>query len=603
MTLFIKLEKKIYKSKKFIQEGAVLRLKNTVLTKVFLLLFVVVVPLVVISSVSIGNINKQLQQELLTSIDADSLNFSKQINDGAKEIYISNMPLSMQSNIQMLVVADSSLSEYEKAKTLNTISEQLSNICTTNNYLESAHIYYRDARRVYHTKNSFKGSFDDFTMEQYEFLSQKAIHPETLHRYVNPLTGNEVLSIFIMPFGQSEPRFIIEMVLSEEYIKSVVEAKDLIAEDLYYIEMCGKVVATDIDQINLTTINNVDFTARQNLSSKIDINDTAYYIMKYHLPYCDGYYLKLISTAGLMKPLKMSSIYLMIFFIVLVISCVFFFIGIYRLVHKPLTKLTRGFELVESGNFNTMIQETGTSDFSYLYHAFNDMTVNLENLIERDYNQKIFLQKAELKQLQAQINPHFLYNSFFLLQTMLKTGQIEKSQQMAEQLGLYFRYITKNNAEYVTLENEYNHAKLYSNIQALRFNKRIEINIEEIPNEYKNILSPKLILQPIIENSFNYGLSNKVSGGLLSMCFEKADNDFRIIIEDNGDELSDEKLLKLQEYLRNAAINLDTQEMSGMLNIHRRLVIYSNSKGYIEVSRSHMGGLRVDLILNTEGNS
>lgn len=73
----------------------------------------------------------------------------------------------------------------------------------------------------------------------------------------------------------------------------------------------------------------------------------------------------------------------------------------------------------------------------------------------------MLLQKAELKQLQAQINPHFLYNSFFMLQRMIKMDLSEESQKMASALGKYFRYLTRNSMDAVTLETEYEHAKTY----------------------------------------------------------------------------------------------------------------------------------------------
>ena len=89
------------------------------------------------------------------------------------------------------------------------------------------------------------------------------------------------------------------------------------------------------------------------------------------------------------------------------------------MVHKPLSKLTDAFDEVEHGNFQVQIIQTGNDDFAYLYHAFNNMALKLSRLIERDYNQKLLLQKAEMKQLQAQINPHFLYNTFIMLQRMI----------------------------------------------------------------------------------------------------------------------------------------------------------------------------------------
>lgn len=134
------------------------------------------------------------------------------------------------------------------------------------------------------------------------------------------------------------------------------------------------------------------------------------------------------------------------------------------MVHKPLSKLTDAFDEVEHGNFQVQIIQTGNDDFAYLYHAFNNMALKLSRLIERDYNQKLLLQKAEMKQLQAQINPHFLYNSFFMLQRMIRF-EPEEASMVANALASCFRYITKNSMDHVTLAEEYAHMKNYVYIQ------------------------------------------------------------------------------------------------------------------------------------------
>lgn len=270
------------------------------------------------------------------------------------------------------------------------------------------------------------------------------------------------------------------------------------------------------------------------------------------------------------------------------------------MVHRPLTKLINAFKAFEHGIFDYIITDNKNTDFSYLYKAFNKMSVKLSTLIEREYEQKILVQKAELKQLQAQINPHFLYNTFFLLQSTMRSGLIEESQQMAELLGIYFQYITRNSMEYVPLEEEYRHAQTYVALQSLRFKERIDIQMEDIPAACKNVLTPKMILQPILENSFNHGLKDTLSGGIILLHFETDANSVRIIIEDNGTAPCPEELNNLQTALQQIADGSFQQEMSGLLNIHRRLCIYSDSNGKLEISGSQLGGLKI--VVNLDMN-
>ncbi|MFR7443478.1 MAG: sensor histidine kinase [Sellimonas intestinalis] len=184
-----------------------------------------------------------------------------------------------------------------------------------------------------------------------------------------------------------------------------------------------------------------------------------------------------------------------------------------------------------------------------------------------------------------------------MLQRMIQTENIEDAQSVANALGVYFRYLTRNNMDHVKLSEEYRHAQNYAYIQGLRFSGRIQIDFEELPAGYADIPVPKLILQPILENAFNYGLANKMKDGLLQVHFHPDNEVLQIDIEDNGEELTDEKLCNLSNALLEVQSTGTNVEMSGILNIQRRLIIFSNTHDSLHVSRSTLGGLRVSIIL------
>ena len=163
------------------------------------------------------------------------------------------------------------------------------------------------------------------------------------------------------------------------------------------------------------------------------------------------------------------------------------------------------------------------------------MVKELKTLIEQSYKQKILVQRAEMKQLQSQINPHFLYNSFFILNTMARTEDYENIEKFTEQLGRYFQFITRSAADEVPLEKEVEHARVYTEIQAMRYSNRIKAYFEELPEEFWGIVVPRLILQPIIENAFEHGLGMVKKNGILTVSFEKLQNGLHIIIENNGE--------------------------------------------------------------------
>jgi two-component system sensor histidine kinase YesM len=266
-------------------------------------------------------------------------------------------------------------------------------------------------------------------------------------------------------------------------------------------------------------------------------------------------------------------------------------------MYKPMHKLVDSFMEVEKGNLQVTISHDAKNEFGYLYKRFNEMTKNLRTLIDQVYNQKILMQRAELKQLQSQINPHFLYNSFFMLNTMVVTSD-ENLVKFTKYLGEYFRYITRNTSDYVPLIDEINHAKIYANIQLMRFSKRLKVEFGNCPEQYKDFSVPRLILQPIVENALEHGLGKKMKDGIIKVDFFTNASKFDIIIEDNGNDLSDKELMNLQKSLESED---NEAEITGIINIHKRIRLVFGQDSGLSVSRSQMDGLKVRMTFVRKG--
>ncbi|MBQ4436812.1 MAG: two-component sensor histidine kinase, partial [Clostridia bacterium] len=143
----------------------------------------------------------------------------------------------------------------------------------------------------------------------------------------------------------------------------------------------------------------------------------------------------------------------------------------------------------------------------------------------------------------------------------------------------------------IQLKEETEHARSYAAIQSARFSSRIKIEFGELPEEWKSFMVPRLILQPLLENSFKYGLEDRMEDGLLHVSFTPNENGLKITVEDNGQSDSD------PEAMQSA---LETQEIdivSGMINIHRRLKIYFHGESGLKISRSELGGIAVSMNL------
>jgi len=275
---------------------------------------------------------------------------------------------------------------------------------------------------------------------------------------------------------------------------------------------------------------------------------------------------------------------------------------LYRLIRKPLHRMISGFRKAEAGLFEPIPLPKSNDEFLYLFRRFNMMMDNLKVLIHEVYEQKIRVQSSELKQLQSQIKPHFLYNTYFILYRLAKMNDNESVVKFSQHLGEYFQYITRNASDDVPLEAEIRHSRTYVEIQNIRFSKsRIEVDFGELPDGCREMRVPRLIVQPFIENAYHYGLESRRKDGKIVLSMERCGERLHISIEDNGEKLTDADLQKLEANLADKGKDM---EYTGMLNVHRRLQIRFGEPYGVEVARGTMGGLKVTLKLpfGTAGN-
>lgn len=270
------------------------------------------------------------------------------------------------------------------------------------------------------------------------------------------------------------------------------------------------------------------------------------------------------------------------------------------MIHRPMSILIRGFKKAEQGQTGIFITHSRRDEFGYLYSRFNEMLKHLNTLIDENYVQRIRTGEAELKHLQSQITPHFLYNSLFSIKQMAEVENVELIKEFSDYLGQYFRYMTRDSAQEVTLQQEQEHALVYLAIQRIRFGARIRAEVDEIAADCRDIKVPRVLLQPIIENVFEHGLKQKSSNGLLKMSYEKVEHTLTIIIEDNGDSLSEDKLNLLQRQFSEQ--NAIQGEITGLLNVNQRLRIKFGSPYGLQAERSCLGGLCVRVNLPLKGD-
>lgn len=332
-------------------------------------------------------------------------------------------------------------------------------------------------------------------------------------------------------------------------------------------------------------------TAGQEESCRIEIDGSTYIALRTYSEVLHCSFIQLIQAQQLNAVPDMLLKGLLLFSAAMLAVVLLILKSFHRYVKRPVQTLTAAFEAAGSGVLHIRVNtQDCAGEFRILADGFNEMVVQLGELIDTNYRQTIMLQQAQLKTLQAQINPHFLYNSFFFLRTMLENEETETAAEFTGYLGKYYRYITKSSDDLVTLEEEYDHAITYLHIQLMRFGETVSAQADSIPEDMKARPVPRLILQPLLENCIEHGMAAEKMQIRISLI---PDGSLLCIqVENSGEDFTPSALQTLQDRLENAGDDCHT---SGLTNVHRRLRLYYGSACGVELSKSALGGLRAVL--------
>lgn len=258
-------------------------------------------------------------------------------------------------------------------------------------------------------------------------------------------------------------------------------------------------------------------------------------------------------------------------------------------IHRPLQHVVAHIENMNANNFEEKVKHEGIDEFEYVTESFNKTKGLLESYIRKNYEQEINMKQMELSHLQGQIKPHFLYNCFFNITSMCKTYDVDKIEQLTLGLAKYYRYITRTNHEFVKLEEEYEHMRNYVGVQQIRFEDRVEIQIDTLPEEIGSLGVPRLILQPIVENAYKYVFEKIEAGGKLHIRVKQQGNFVLIQVEDNGKFIGVEQINSLRKKIQEGKAPI-----TGLMNIKKRLS-YIYEKNDIIVDQGELGGIAVTL--------
>lgn len=326
--------------------------------------------------------------------------------------------------------------------------------------------------------------------------------------------------------------------------------------------------------------------------------NTAHYAVAYKQLVSNGWFVVFCA-----KKSDFYSIFRNILPISIFIACLLALIAMYvsyrtsKSLTEPIMALKNGVERVQKGNFEISVQPLKNDEIGDLGRQFNKMVVEIHNLLERIQIENERKRQYELMLLQAQINPHFLYNTLDSLMWLIRMGDGDSAQKMLDALIKFLETGLNKGGDEIFIWQEIENVKSYLTIQMMRYKRKLsfEIQVDEHIGIYR---VPKLILQPLVENSVFHGIKAKDEGGVVKVSGCKEGKDIVLIVEDNGLGMETERLIKL----RSSLINKDAAltDSYGIMNVNERLQLYFKKGCSFEVDSELNKGTKITIVIKGE---
>lgn len=295
-----------------------------------------------------------------------------------------------------------------------------------------------------------------------------------------------------------------------------------------------------------------------------------------------------ISTDILLEEIRALSRF--IFMLCISILPIFLLLAnkLYKELIYPVYLLSDKMQQIEKGEMGVQIKGDYKNEIGYVYSSFNKMSKQIQYLVNCVYREQVFLKSSELKALQDQINPHFLYNTLEMINWRARMSGNDDIAQMIEALsGIMEVNIDRRDSHFLTIKEEIEYLRNYIFLIQKRFGERIQFKTI-VDDKLFDYVIPRLVLQPLVENAINHGIEPVGEGEIAIQVVEK-DEDLHILIKDTGEGIEPQRLEYLQSELQHTQkvyIESETENKTrthiGIINVQKRIkLLYGEEYGIV----------------------
>lgn len=516
--------------------------KFTLMTMVFL-----IIPLIIVFSI----MNSVVANEILERQYEKELEILKQSKPSIEILLEDTIMISRN-----MVANDHIQDLFEEWKRSSKINEEtllavqmyIEQIVYTKTYISSVSLYVEDKSLYQYGAryNSEDIVNDSEKVQQLEDLAGGVMwEPARVHNgYLAGKSNEAIVSLYrtvnslykLTPIGSQR------IGISEEYLYSLYGTVDEAeGETAYIFDENGYIVSSkDKNELNRKVGSDVQ-TAISSISGYYLEGNQDHAVFYYKLPVNGWTVVRTKNMTGLITQINMVNGIIWIMLCMAILFGIIFSIIQKRTVINPIVKLAKDVENFDEDNYEIKLYSDTQDEVGQLNRSVIKMTCRIKNLIEMVYKEQIWQKEAEILSLQAQINPHFLYNTLDTIRWIAVEHDEQEVSEQIEALSGLFRHVLNNGKEVTTVKEEVEHLQNYLAIQKCRFEEKIKVDlsVDESLYDYKVL---KLVLQPLVENAFVHGLEGKIGGGNIKIAVIEIGRDIVYRVVDDGVGVEQEKI-------------------------------------------------------------
>ena len=412
--------------------------------------------------------------------------------------------------------------------------------------------------------------------------------------FSNPVlskTDNSVITILHYPLRNEQGYYgFINAAINLHHLTDIVSNIDFYEGESFIMDTSSNLY-TKVQTISAQDTENIMNNVMLHLdtTSSFSLDKYTYYYTK--IPANENWYLcTKVETANLTKEtssfILMLTSLLVLFTLITIVVCIY----LSRSITKPISNLNETMQKASS-NLQIVADQSDIEEINSLSYSFNQLIQKIDNLLKKIKEDAKLQRQSEIKVLQAQINPHFLYNTLDALNWKALQHQDTEMTTLIRSLCDFYRISLSNGDDFIPIKDEIKHVECYLKIQSIRFKNQFTYDLEVEPH-LLSMYCLKILLQPLIENAITHGLRPLDYPGEIHIRIFTQENSISMAVEDNGVGMSDQMLDEVKNGLSNQALH-----KYGLYNINQRIrLTYGETYG-IHIQSQLNSGTKVTVTI------